>query len=367
MKRTVIALLTIVAVTILTAAHVWLWQSIIFLFAIDSLSVKWVLGVLFGLLAIGFLPTTYLVHVKENNFTSALYLGAAVWLGSALYIAIASAIALVSVWVFDVDEYRTVIAGIFMTLGLAYAGYGVWNAQFPRLKRITLSAQKFPASWRGRTIVQLSDVHLGAVHHIRFMRRVVNEVKRAQPDLIVITGDLYDGVGRELGLMAQPLAELRPPLGMYYIIGNHETYVGLDRVFDALKDLPMRTLRDEVVEIDGVQLLGADYHLPGHQHDPRPVIDRLDHARPAIVLYHEPVPEIVEHAAEKNVTLMLCGHTHVGQLWPFSYITKKMYHRYHYGRSEVKGMTLYTSPGVGTWGPPLRTGNRPEIVTMTIE
>ncbi|MFZ6036545.1 MAG: metallophosphoesterase [Patescibacteria group bacterium] len=365
-RRTLVAILTIVAATILLAAHAWLWFSVIFLLDITTEAIQIILAVLFGLFAVGFLPSMYLVHIRENWLTSWVYTVVATWLGLALYLAIACSVGLLIVWLLPLAAWREWIGIVAVGGALGYAGYGVWNAQFPRVRRVSLPADRFPESWRGKTIVQLSDVHLGVVHHIKFMRRVVTLTKALHPDIIFITGDLYDGVGQELGLMANPLQELRPPMGMYFITGNHETYVGVEKVFAALKELPMRVLHDEIVDVAGVQVMGVEYHLPGKEKDLGSIIDRLDPSRPSIVLLHEPVPDAVARAADRGASLMLCGHTHKGQLWPFAAITQKIYGRFHYRRSTIKQMTLYTSPGVGTWGPPMRTGNFPEIVALRI-
>ncbi len=366
MRRIIIVILTIVALAVLISAHVWLWEAFVFLFTITSPTTKLVLGIVMGIFAVGFLPATYFVHVRENRLTTYFYTVMATWLGLALYVAMATVVAVVLLWIFDWEAHREMVAIICYTIALGYTGYGMWNAQYPRIIKISLPADQYPASWKGRTFVQLSDVHLGVIHHIQFMRRVVNMVKPFNPDVVFVTGDLYDGVGRELGLMAQPLTELEPPMGIYYITGNHETYVGLDRVFAAIKDLPLRPLRDEIVDLDGVQVLGMDYHLPGQKRDLRPFIDRLDRARPSIVLYHEPVPEIIEYCREHNVQLFLSGHTHKGQLWPFGAITRQMYGRFHWGLSHAGNMTVYTSTGVGSWGPPMRTGNHPQIIVYTV-
>ncbi len=366
MKRIIIVILTIVALAALIAAHAWLWYAIVFLFEIHALTTKWILGVALGVLAMGFLPATYVVHKRENRTTSYIYIVMATWLGTALYVAIGTAAAALALWIFPWQDHQIFVGAAALALAIAYAGYGVWNTQYPRYKRVTLPADQYPEAWRGKKIIHLSDIHLGVVHHIGFMRWVVNKVNKENPDIIFITGDLYDGVGRELGQMAAPLKEFNPPMGAYYIIGNHETYVGLDRVFAAIADLPIRTLRNENVELEGVQILGIDYHLPGKKNDERAVLDTLDPERPSIVLFHEPKPDVVEYASTKNARLFLAGHTHKGQLWPFNFITRYIYKRFHYGLSRAGNMMVYTSPGVGSWGPPMRTGNHPQIVVLTI-
>lgn len=367
-NKAIIAVMLTVVSLILAATHLWMYNSWLFFFGVESETIKLTVGIVLGLLSVSFVPTTFLVHWRENFITSNIYLLAAGWLGVMLYASIASVVVLLTLWLVDVGAYQKVIAIVALSAAFAYSGYGVWNAQFPRVKHITVDSKRMPDSWRGRTIVQLSDVHLGAIHHIRFMRRVVNMVNRIKPDGVFITGDMYDGVGKELGLLAQPLNDIKTPLGMYYVIGNHETYVGLDLVFDALKSTPVKILRDEMIDLDGVQLLGADYHLPNEKRDvPAVIKQHINPDKPSIILYHEPKPNIVQACIDVNADLALFGHTHKGQLWPFGFVTKLIYGQYHNGFTKTKNTTVYTSPGVGTWGPPMRTGNHPEIVAITFK
>ncbi len=190
---------------------------------------------------------------------------------------------------------------------------------------------------------------------------MVNSVK---PDIVFITGDLYDGAGRELGLLATPLNDIKPPLGIYNVIGNHETYINVDHTLKALKETSVTTLRYHSVAIEGVQIIGVDYHMPGKKRDVSEAVKLIDKDTPTIVLYHEPFVSAVNQFREAGVRLALSGHTHKGQLWPFGFITKAMYKQYDCGYYQDGNFIQYTSTGIGTWGPPMRTGNRPEVVVI---
>src|SRR5690606_13160509 len=132
---------------------------------------------------------------------------------------------------------------------------GLWNAANPVVRPLTVAIRDLPEAWQGRKIAQISDVHIGAILREGFLSKVVELTNAQKPDLVVITGDLFDGSGPELGRLAQPLDGLQAPLGTYFITGNHETYVGLEKSLEALSGLKLRILRDEVIEIDGVQLV----------------------------------------------------------------------------------------------------------------
>ncbi len=90
--------------------------------------------------------------------------------------------------------------------------------------------ENLPEQWKGRTIVQASDIHLGAINRSGFAQKVVNLINSAKPDVVVITGDLFDGAGEDLSHLVEPLNQIQAPLGVYFITGNHETYVGLQKV-----------------------------------------------------------------------------------------------------------------------------------------
>jgi hypothetical protein len=213
-------------------------------------------------------------------------------------------------------------------------------------------------------VVQLSDIHLGAINRRRFMSRVVDAVKSIKPDVVFITGDLFDGVGRDLNHLANPLSELTPPLGMYFITGNHETYVGQEKSLAALEGLPVRIMRNEVIALDGIQIAGINYPTSLQPLDLAAILSRIDANMPSIALFH--VPARIEEFKKSGVSLMLSGHTHVGQMWPFNYITRRVYGGKDYGLHVESDFAIYITSGVGTWGPPLRTGTRPEIVQIRL-
>ncbi|NTU98906.1 hypothetical protein HGA64_02785 [Candidatus Falkowbacteria bacterium] len=123
---------------------------------------------------------------------------------------------------------------------------------------------------------------------------------------------------------------------------------------------------NEIKEVDGVSLVGVDYPSIGEKQDLISIINKLDPAKPAILMYHEPkLTKMVEDTGK--IDFMLSGHTHNGQLWPFNYIVKAIYKQFAAGMYRDGDFTSYTSVGTGTWGPPLRIGNTPEITVFTLK
>jgi hypothetical protein len=244
------------------------------------------------------------------------------------------------------------------TLGglvLGLAGYGFVNAHRLTVREVAVpAAASAPATARGTRFVQISDVHVGS-RSGRFLRRVVDRVNRLDADYVLITGDLIDFAGiseRELA----SLGELRLPT--YFIIGNHERYVDVDEICQRLTNLGVRVLRNESLEVGPFQLVGID------DAEPRTQVGRMLPYLPAlpdryrILLYHR--PDGARDAAEWGAHLMLCGHTHNGQIVPFNFVVRRVFPRIC-GLYRIGDLHLYVSPGTGTWGPVLRLGSRCEI------
>ena len=255
-----------------------------------------------------------------------------------------------------------IVAGTLAAIIMLYSGYGVWNANHPKLRHIEVSIKNLPSSWRGLTAVQISDLHLGAIRGRGFFQRVVDTINTVHPDIVFITGDLFDGAGDNLLDISSPIKDIKAPLGKYFITGNHETYLGIGKALGALEGTGVDILQDRLVEIDGVQILGIDYPHGEGRKDLGSVMQLLDRSKPNIVLFHSPVH--IPFFKQSGVNFQLAGHTHKGQLWPLNYITDRVYDGYDWGLHEEEDYTLYTSVGTGTWGPPMRTGNTPEITVI---
>jgi predicted MPP superfamily phosphohydrolase len=255
-----------------------------------------------------------------------------------------------------------------IVLAVLFAAYGVWSATHPRVARVTVHMRDLPPEWRGKTIAQISDLHLGFSVGRSFAERVVEMVNAERPAAVVITGDLFDGDDAGLDGLADTLNGLNPPMGTYFITGNHETYVGVTRVEEALRRTKVRVLNDEMATPGGLQIIGISYPHGGEYKDLGAAIRNVrgfDPARASVLLYHSPVriPEI----KATGVRLQLSGHTHRGQLFPLQFITRRVYGKYDHGLNVEGDFAIYTSVGTGTWGPRMRTSARAEIAIIRLE
>lgn len=222
------------------------------------------------------------------------------------------------------------------------------------------------------TVMHLSDVHLGHHRGREFMERVVQETNQANPDFVVITGDLVDGNIALEPHVLEPLSSFDAPV--YFVIGNHETYVDLDRALSLIAEQGIRILRNERVDIHGIQLIGLDYmNADEETFDMHPVGDRTIREElpkipatediPLLVLHHSPVG--LEYVVAAGATLMLAGHTHAGQVFPGTVLAPLIF-RLNKGLYDYEGMQIFVSQGAGTYGPRMRLGSKNTIHALKL-
>lgn len=246
-------------------------------------------------------------------------------------------------------------AGItILTAIVVLSVVGFVNAQLLHVRRVPIPG---PTSVRRRTLVQISDVHIGS-RSPRLLKRIVERVNALQPDYVLITGDLIDFAGISRVELA-PLGEFRAPA--FFAIGNHERYVDLAAIDERLRSLGVIVLRDEAQTHGPFQFIGIDdVDTAAKITAPlsRIVLSKQHYG---VLLYHR--PDGFDASAARGIPLMLAGHTHAGQLFPFNFLVKRIYPRMR-GLHEIDGSRMYVSPGTGTWGPILRIGSRSEITLI---
>jgi len=201
---------------------------------------------------------------------------------------------------------------------------------------------------------------------------IVERTNALAPDIIAITGDLVDGSVASLWDAVAPLQKLRARYGVFFVTGNHEYFSGVGPWMEALGRLGIRVLGNERVSIgtgaDGFDLAGVhDYSAariaPEHRSDVAAALAGRDPGREVILLAHQ--PKSVVEASKLGVGLQLSGHTHGGQLWPFTFFVR-LAQPYVVGLHRHGDTQIYVSPGTGFWGPPMRLGTRSEITRITL-
>ncbi len=258
------------------------------------------------------------------------------------------------------------LAQILLSLAVLVSVYGVFNANYLRVTRLKINLPNLPAFWQGKTAVLVTDVHLGPVRGYDFSQKVAAQIQQLSPDIIFIGGDLFDGEDGDLNKLIEPFSKLRASQGVYFVTGNHEEFTVSSKYVDAVKQAGIRVLNNEMVNLQSLQLIGVDYNDTdmGKKENYVKILQQLglDREKPSILLKHSSFwPQI---ASDAGISLQLSGHVHNGQIFPVGLISYLIFQGFDYGLKHLNNLTVYTSSGVGTWGPPMRVGTISEIVLM---
>ena len=253
---------------------------------------------------------------------------------------------------------------------LGTTAYGIVEAAEPSITPVTVTNDLVPEALDGLRIALIADLHVGPVRDAGFTRRVVDLVNGEHPDLVVIGGDIADGKVAQVGDDIAPLEDLRAPLGVYGVEGNHEVISGEPEAWlHHWEDLGIRVLRNENVSIvrNGGQLTIAGLNDPSGNRPNGPDVDAalsgVDPDLFTLLLAHQ--PRLAELAAGRGINLQVSGHTHGGQLWPFDYLVR-LQQPVLEGLAPVRDVPVFTSRGAGAWGPPVRVLAPPEVPVITL-
>ena len=345
-----------------TVAHFW-----------GGFAGSWTVKLAFVLLSVSFVTASLRGWYSYHPLVRFFYAISAIWIGFASFFLLASAVSWI-VYGLSIAAglgWRTAwIADAIFSLAAVAGLYGVLNAAWPRLVRISVALPNLPLQWRGRTAALVSDLHLGHVRNGRFVRRVVDTLLELKADIVFVAGDLYDGVAGDFEKLARPWSDLvsspqAAALGVYYIAGNHEEFYRNAEYLPPLQRAGIQVLNNEKVEVDGLQLIGVHYRDAVNPEEYRSTLRsmKLDRTRASVLLLHAPVHLPISE--EESISLQLSGHTHGGQFFPWTLIAKRVWNKFIHGLQRFGSLQVYTTYGTGTWGPPLRVGTRPEIVLIT--
>jgi hypothetical protein len=292
-----------------------------------------------------------------------------VWLGTAFLLFTCTLAADVMTgfgWLVRSQAPRMRVAGAAIGAALAVVSLAQGH-RAPAVRDVDVVMPGLLPEHDGLVIVQITDLHLGELRRGRWLEQRVVEVQALHPDLIVVTGDvLNDPV--HVAPLVPILRRLHARLGVWAVTGNHEFFGGLDRSLAVLRNAGFRVLRDESAEAaPGLVLAGVD-DLTARRRlgvSVDAVGRALSRRPPGATVFLSHTPWNAEHAAALGADLMLSGHTHDGQIWPFRYLVRLLYPQM-VGRYSIGGMTLLVSRGTGVWGPPMRLFCRSEILRITL-
>ena len=254
-------------------------------------------------------------------------------------------------------------------ISFAVVIYGYFEALSIRAEHVTVETPKIPETIGRLRVVQISDVHLGLIVGKSRLKRILEKVKDAHPDIFVSTGDLVDGQMDELDTLTDMFQNVPTTYGKFAVTGNHEFYAGLNRALAFTKKAGFTILRGEgltvsnVLNIAGVDDPAVKRYVPNLAVSEKALLEKMPGDKFTLFLKHQPV---ISSESLGRFDLQLSGHTHKGQIFPF-YLFTKLFYRMHTGLSKLKGNALlYVSRGSGTWGPPVRFLSPPEVTIIDI-
>ena len=325
--------------------------------------IKISLAVLFWLAALSIIGTMLTRNIKMPVFLShAMYEVGTGWLIFTLYMVL-------FLLAFDLLKLCRVPFNYGFILSLIFTvvllGYGYYNYRHPKTNIINIALDKPLADdAKPVKIVAVSDLHLGNGTGKTALKRYVKMINEQNPDLILIAGDLIDNsvVPLYTENMMEELSELKAPLGIYMVPGNHEYISGIKASARFIQDPPIQLLRDSVVTLpNGMQLIGRDDRSNTARRSLQELMAGIDKSNPIILLDHQPYKLTESEAA--GVDLQFSGHTHRGQVWPMNWVTDHIYEQSH-GYRQWGNSHIYVSSGLSLWGPPFRIGTESDMAVF---
>lgn len=325
--------------------------------------IKLSLAVLFWLAALSIIGTMLTRNIKMPVFLShAMYEVGTGWLIFTLYMVL-------FLLAFDLLKLCRVPFNYGFILSLIFTvvllGYGYYNYRHPKTNIINIALDKPLADdAKPVKIVAVSDLHLGNGTGKTALKRYVKMISEQNPDLILIAGDLIDNsvVPLYTENMMEELSELKAPLGIYMVPGNHEYISGIKASARFIQDTPIQLLRDSVVTLpNGMQLIGRDDRSNTARRSLQELMAGIDKSNPIILLDHQPYKLTESEAA--GVDLQFSGHTHRGQVWPMNWVTDHIYEQSH-GYRQWGNSHIYVSSGLSLWGPPFRIGTESDMAVF---
>ncbi len=377
-----IVVLVTVMLTLFGGMHYYLYARLLGALGPCSTSEIWSLRGLAVCGAVSFPLLRILSRTRVWRPTALVNWVVMVWLGLALYASLA-ALALQAGMFILRSAALGIHAPMLLNLSPGHAGLALVSATavviaaisvataqaMPRTTDVEVALAHLPRSLEGFSVVQLSDVHVGPFSRAGRLRGMVERVNSLAPDLVVITGDLADEKVAHLVEAMRVLQNLKARHGVLAVTGNHDFHAGVDEVVRCAEAGNVRFLRNERVTVAGaIDVYGIDDPIAARMEgDQAPrleqVIGPATRQRASILLCHQPLG--YPRLAELGVGLVLSGHTHGGQLWPISWLARRLY-PHNAGHYQIGASHFYVSRGTGTWGPPMRLGVPSEIVRVRL-
>lgn len=331
-----------------------------------------ILLILLFIMPVIFIGSTLISMKNYSNINSVFYTISSSWLPVLAYLFLGSIILTIlnvtisSTILFPIIYKSTVYGLLILSFGITT--YGLINANNFIVKTVNIPKENELSNvLSGKKVILLADTHIGIVHKKNFLNKVVNYVNEQNPDIVLLAGDLIDGPQIPFDDFLSPIKDIKSNISTFYTPGNHEIYYSDQEKIYKFTDQYTTGLRNQIYKLDGFNIIGLTYDA---KEGKDATLNRLyasgyDKNTPTIVILHEPKNN--KFLQDMGVDLVVSGHTHGGQFWPFSMVIKSIYKEYTNGLVMRGNNASVTTTGIGTWGPAVRVGVNPEIVIINFE
>jgi len=366
MRQLIPLLFLIIFLGTLIGANIYLSKRFSWYFGITNLRI---LYFSFAAITIFMIAGLIVFTNATGNFANFVYSAAAITMGFMLYLLLSVLLVDLINLMIKIPPKRIGSAAIL--LALTVSAYGIWNATQKRVRTVEVTMKGLQDEI---TAMHLTDIHIGHFWGVKTLQKIVDKTNEQNPDVVFITGDLFDGRIRLNGGSLEPLEQLQAPI--YFVEGNHDGYSGAQEIKQKLREAGVTVLENEVTHFSELQIIGlnhmvadnqsVDMHANGERSNIKNTLNSLNlfPGKPTVLLHHS--PDGIKYANQHGVDLYLAGHTHAGQLFPIKYIAELIFD-YNKGLHVYNGTKIYVSQGAGTFGPPMRVGTISELTLLKLK
>lgn len=343
----------------------------------------WILRILFWVLAFSYVIGRFAERGGPEWMATFFVKAGSWWLGAMLYLTLFFLLAdllrglnslfhVTDIFKFswNSDKGRIALIVVYALTAIVLA-FGYYNAKIPVVRNLEINVDKHLSGGPQR-LVLVSDLHLGMMISNGRLETLVNAVNSLQPDVVLMAGDVFDEDPGPVirNNMGDLLKNLKARQGVYAVSGNHEYYGNEAEARKYLEDHGITVLSDSTVILPGGIVLVGRQDITGQQMSGKArksiaeLLNGVDMSKPIVMIDHQPYK--LKEVSADGVDLQVSGHTHNGQMWPFNYVTNAIF-EIGYGYGKIGKTHFYVSSGYGTWGPPIRTNSRSEIVVLELK
>ena len=372
----------VTVISVLGLLHWFLYARLVTALNLTSPGILWSLRGLAVFLTLAYLIARSTERFAPEWLVHTLHWVASVWLGvmwqllwiTFVFFLVKLLLMLSGTWS-RLDPVTVVALGRYsalavISLAVLICGYATIRATRPRIIVANIPVEHLTPELRAMRIIMASDFHAGILVNRKEINDWASQINRLKPDVILIPGDVVDGNVDHIIDFADAFHHLEAPLGVWVTTGNHEYYAGVQRSVEFFHAANFHPLMNEHVELPGgLVLAGIEDRTAKQMGLPRPTVEQVlapvPRERVTILLNHTPETQEALAADRAGADLILSGHTHNGQMWPFSLFTKMAF-RFQHGLYNLEKGYILTSCGIGTWGPPMRLSAPPEIILIQL-